>query len=448
MDSLSIAVIAAALLAWALVSRALDRVDVTGPMALALLGLVAHVVGLVDIPADDAPVGLVAEATLALVLFSDAARVDVSRLRHDAAVPVRMLVAGLPLVVLAGAAAARGLDIGDSWALAVLIGACLAPTDAGLGAVVVNDTRVPRRIRRILNVESGLNDGIAAPVVTLAVTLALSLEVRAVDVASDAATQIGVGVAVGVAVGLGGGVALWHARAAGLIQPGAVQLAALALAVLANAGAQAGGGNGFIGAFVAGLAFGPAARMLSEAAAARRRADAPDPATDDEAEEAEAAAEGQPPLDLTELAGQLLGSVVWFLFGAVLLGPVLTDLSWRLIAYAVLSLTVVRMVPMALVLVGAGLDRATVGFLGWFGPRGLASLVFAIEALDELGPDADPVVAAVTLTVALSVVVHGATAGPLATSYGRWAARQHPEHPARMPVPEMRSRSRMAGRLP
>jgi NhaP-type Na+/H+ or K+/H+ antiporter len=447
MDSLSIAVIAAALLAWALMSRALDRVDVTGPMALALLGLIAHVVGLVDIPADDAPVGIVAEATLALVLFSDAARVDVSRLRHDAAVPVRMLVAGLPLVVGAGAVAARGLDIGGSWALALLIGACLAPTDAGLGAVVVSDTRVPRRIRRILNVESGLNDGIAAPVVTLAVTLALSLEVRAVDVASDAATQIGVGVAAGVVVGLGGGVALWRAHRAGLVQPGAVQLAALALAVLSNAGASAAGGNGFIGAFVAGLSFGPTARMLSEAAAARgATADARSDAGGDDA--GDDADEVHPPLDLTELAGQLLGSVVWFLFGAALLGPVLDDLSWRLVAYAILSLTVVRMVPMALVLVGAGLDRATVGFLGWFGPRGLASLVFAIEALDELGGDADPVVAAVTVTVALSVVVHGATAGPLATAYGRWAARQRPEHPVRMPVPEMRSRSSMAGRLP
>ena len=128
--------------------------------------------------------------------------------------------------------------------------------------------------------------------------------------------------------------------------------------------------------------------------------------------------------------------------------PVLDDLSLRLVAYAVLRLPLVRMAPMALVLVGAGLDRATVGFLGWFGPRGLASLVFAIEALDELGRDADPVVAAVTVTVAVSVVVHGASAGPLASAYGRWAARQRPEHPARMLVPEMRSRSSMASRLP
>jgi NhaP-type Na+/H+ or K+/H+ antiporter len=111
------------------------------------------------------------------------------------------------------------------------------------------------------------------------------------------------------------------------------------------------------------------------------------------------------------------------------------------VVYAVLSLTVVRMLPVALVLIGAGLDRDTVLFIGWFGPRGLASLVFALLALEALGPVADEAVAVIAVTVLLSVLAHGLSAAPLATRYGRAAAAAGPEPGGPVPVTPARGLS-------
>jgi NhaP-type Na+/H+ or K+/H+ antiporter len=171
--------------------------------------------------------------------------------------------------------------------------------------------------------------------------------------------------------------------------------------LFAYATADVAGTNGFVAAFVGGMAFG----------------------TIDHHHEQEA-------LHFTEQAGTLLSLLVWFAFGAVMLVPGLEDLDWRDVVFAVLALTVVRMVPVALSLLGSGLDRATVAFVGWFGPRGLASIVFGLIAVDALAsPSSKVTLAAVTLTVALSVVLHGMTAGPLAARYGAYAGRLHPERP-------------------
>ena len=423
MNATSIAVVAGALAIWAAASGRLSRMDVTGPMALLALGVLASALGLVHIAADDAPLGLIARAALSLLLFADAARVDVSRLRHDPGPPLRMLGLGLPLTVAAGAVLAHLLWPGWGWGLALALGACLAPTDAGLGSVVVDDPAVPRRVRRTLNVESGLNDGIASPVVTLAIALAAEAEVGAGPLVADAARQLLGGVVVGLAVGLLGGWVLRRAREADWLLPSAAPVGGLALAVLAAAGAPAFGANGFIAAFVAGLAFGPSVTRIR----------GPEPT--------------RPlPLELGELGGQLLGSVVWFLVGATIFGPVLEGLGWEGVLYAALSLTVVRMVPVALSLLGTGLDRPTVAFLAWFGPRGLASLVFALEVLDGLGPTAQPVFDVVALTVLVSVVAHGASARPLARRYGGWAEGLARDHPTLAAVPPLIGRRWLTGR--
>ena len=120
------------------------------------------------------------------------------------------------------------------------------------------------------------------------------------------------------------------------------------------------------------------------------------------------------------------------LFGAVLLEPALTELSWQLAAYAVLSLTLVRIVPVAVAMWGSHARAPTVGFLGWFGPRGLASIVFAVIVIEESQlPHEHLIVLAIYLTVGLSVLAHGLTAAPLADRYARW----YEQHPRETPPP-------------
>lgn len=406
MDIGSIAVAAGALLVWALLSARLGRLDVTGPMALVVLGAVADATGLVSISPRDAHLDTVAGAALALVLFSDASRIDVARLRRHLGLPGRLLGIGLPLSLVLGAGVAYLLWPDDGWGPALLVAACLAPTDAGLGSVIVTDPTIPRPIRRALNVESGLNDGIASPVVLVAIALTLAEERTSGDFLTTALSQLGIGLVVGATVGAGLGRLVALARSRGTASPEVLPLATLALSVGAYAASLALDGNGFIAAFVAGLAFAPIASRLPDGAGAHE----------------------VPPVALVELGGQLLGSFVWFLFGAALLGPVLGDLAPRDVAYALASLTVVRMASVAVALIGARTPRATVAFLGWFGPRGLASLVFVIEAIDEIGREAgDRILSVVGLAVAISVVAHGASASPLSRRYGRWceAADHH-----------------------
>jgi NhaP-type Na+/H+ or K+/H+ antiporter len=331
------------------------------------------------------------EITLVWVLFSDAARVRVHDLRSDAGRVVRLLAVGLPLTVLAGWGLAAWLFPGLGLWLALLVGAALAPTDAALGVPVVTNPAVPAPVRRLINVESGLNDGIATPVVLVALAGAASAE-GLVDAPGlgTALLELAIGAAVGVALGGSGGWLLRRARGRGWAAEDFAGIAVLALALAAYAGALVAHGNGFVAAFCGGLAFG--------AAAGRR---------------------GPGELAFTEQVGSAVSLLVWLAFGAIAVPIALDHASWTVLLYAVLSLTVVRMVPVALATIGAGLDRATVLFIGWFGPRGLASLVFALLAVEELPPDADQAVAVIAGTVLVSVVAHGVSAAPLAARYGR-----------------------------
>lgn len=394
--------IAALVLTWSVLSGVLARHNLTGPLLFMVAGFLLSNPWWgplpVDIEASD--VHTVAEVTLALVLFSDASRVNLGTLRHDIGIPLRLLAVGLPVTLVIGGATALLIFDDMPWSLALFIGAALAPTDAALSAQVINDERVPMRLRRALNVESGLNDGIATPVVTLALAsaaTALGLDAQGQGfVAGAALRELGLGVVAGIAVGVIGAVGINLAAARDLALPGGRRLAALATALAAFGLALAVAGNGFIAAFVAGIALGAVLR-------------ADDADTDDTVE-------------LPELGGELLALVVWFLFGAGLIPVVLDRLSVPLLGYALLSLTVLRAVPVALSLVGSKLSRRDTVFLGWFGPRGLASVVFALLAVELLGEAeqaAREAVAAVALTVTLSVVLHGATAGPAGDRYGR-----------------------------
>lgn len=393
-----VVVAASALFAWGLFSNKLERADLSAPIVFVVVGAALAAADLVEGQSSVETLTPLVEVTLVWVLFSDAARLPVQQLRRDAVRYVRLLAVGLPLTIVLGWGLAAWFFPGLGIWLALFVGAALAPTDAALGVPVVTNPVVPARIRQLITVESGLNDGIATPVVMLAIAgAAAAAGLEHDEGVGGAAVELLIGVVVGVVVGGVGGAALRWARRHETAAESFAGIAVLALALAAYACALSLNGNGFVAAFCGGLAFG---------AFAGRRAPAE--------------------LEFLEQTGTLLASLVWMAFGAIAV-PIMVDrIDALTVIYAVLSLTVVRMLPVAVASIGAGMDRATVLFVGWFGPRGLASLVFALLALEALGPEADEAVAVVTVTVLLSVVAHGLTAAPLAQRYGSSTAAAGP----------------------
>lgn len=413
-----LAIIAAAVLAVAGVSRRLTGTSVTPAMVFVAIGVLVGplVIDEVTSAPSGSTVRTVAEATLAVVLFADASRIKLRLLRREYAVPLRLLGVGLPLTIALGALLAGAIFDQLSVIEAVVLAILLAPTDAALGEAVVTEPRLPSRIRQGLNVESGLNDGICVPLLLIALAVA-EVEDKAASshhAVSIVAEEIGYGVLGGAAAGLvaAGIVAFGYRRR--LISGSWLQVVPVAGAALAYGIAAALGGSGFIAAFLAGAIFGGLVSRESEEASR-----------------------------LNEELGGLLGGVTFLLFGAVLLGPALEHVTWQIALYAVLSLTLIRVLPVAIAMIGTGARRATVGFLGWFGPRGLASIVFAVIIVEEAHlPGTETILRATYLTIGLSVLAHGITAAPLATRYARWYESRSRRRPTMesVPAPEHRSR--------
>jgi sodium/hydrogen antiporter len=391
--SWTLASLAITLLAFAAISGRIEGTSLTAPMVFTALGLLfgADALGLVDESATGEGVKLLAEATLTLVLFSDASRIDLRALRSEIALPVRLLAIGLPLTLLAGFGAALVVLGGLAWPEALVLAVVLAPTDAALGQSVVTFPRLPSRVRQGLNVESGLNDGICVPLFFIALAVAQAEEGAIGDGAAArlVAEQIGYGVLAGAVAGTAAAAVVLVGKRQ---RAGWLQIVPFAGAGLAYGIAQPLGGSGFIAAFVGGLFFGGILERL----------------------EAEFSY-------LLEEAGAVTSALTFVVFGAVLLEPALHDVTWEVAAYAVLSLTFVRMLPVAISLLGTGARRPTVGFLGWFGPRGLASIVFAILVLEEGGlPHDHLILVTVMITIGLSVLAHGISAAPLSRRYADW----------------------------
>ncbi len=404
----TLALLALALLGVATVSRRISDTPLTPAILFVGFGLLLGPDGFdaVDLSSTGTTVRTLAETTLALVLFSDASRIELRELRRSAGLPLRLLGLGLPLTIALGAAAAAIVFGELTVEEAVILGVVLAPTDAALGQAVVIHPRVPQRIRQGLNVESGLNDGICVPLLFAAVAAA-DVESEISGGRSPGALlleEIGFGVVGGVAAGLLTAAIVVHAGRRGMITGPWRQVVPAAGAALAYGTATGLDGSGFIAAFVAGMVF--------------RLALGRDP------EEVNR---------LTEELGAVLNGLTFVLFGAVLLGPALTELNGRLALYALLSLTLVRMIPVAIAMWGSRARVPTVGFLGWFGPRGLASIVFAVIVVEDSHlPHEQLIVLAIYLTVGVSVLAHGLTAAPFANRYARWYERHPPEKPPPM----------------
>jgi NhaP-type Na+/H+ or K+/H+ antiporter len=390
----NIAILASLAFLYAIVSARVDRSWLSGPILFVAAGFLLGpaVLGVVEINIQADGLRLLAELTLAMVLFADAANANRSRILKRPGVMERLLLIGLPLTILLGFAVAWALFPGLGLIELGLIAATLAPTDAALGKPVVTNPGVPGDIREALNFESGLNDGICVPVVVLLVTLAIGTEIEgttATHALRIVVEELGIGLGAGVAISLMASIILHHAFAARWVGEDWYDVIVVAIAVACFMAAQALGGSGFVACFAGGLVF--------------------------------SAPKGVKHVLLrgAEGAGSALALMTWIVFGAGVVWQMSDRITGASILYAALSLTLVRMLPVYLSLTGSSLSSADRLFVGWFGPRGLASIVFGIIVLDADLDGADTVLATIVCTVLLSVVAHGVTANPLIQAFSR-----------------------------
>lgn len=399
MELIGLTVIVAAYFAFALVSGKLEHTPVTAPMVFIGLGFLLGPGGLdlADVNPGHGFLHVVAEITLVILLFTDAARIKLMQVLSDHNLPLRMLIIGLPLSIAVGTWLGTAMFPEFTLWEAALLAALLAPTDAALGQAVVSNPAVPVRIRQAINIESGLNDGIALPAVLLFAALASAAHggADAGEWITFGLKQVTLGPLVGVGLGFVGARLLDRAALRHTASEPYQGMAILALAGLCYLAAEAIGGNGFIAAFIGGMTFGNTIKHECSFL-----------------------------FEFMETEGQLLMLITFLVFGVALLPEAFVELEPAYVLYAVLALTVTRMVPVLLSLLGSGVRMPTTLFLGWFGPRGLASILFVLLILDEAEiPHSEEILSITVLTVGLSTLLHGMTAAPFARLYGRMIAR-------------------------
>ena len=388
----TILIILTAIAAYSLFSKSLEKTVFTMPMIFTALGLLLGQFELAVVPKDlgNEVVHLIAEITLVIVLFTDSSRVRFKSLFAYSTIPVRMLTIGMPLTIMLGTLLAWWVSPEQHWTLAFLVAAILTPTDAALGQTVVTGNAVPSHLRQSINVESGLNDGLAFPIVLVAAILATTATGHTVEEAPEnivafVSKQLTLGPLVGILVGLVSAKALALSVSRNSATGIAQGLFIVGTAVFAYFGAEFVGGNGFVAAFIGGLVFGNAVRS--------------------------------PTMFIHEFMegeGQILTLVTFLIFGAVLAPVGLEHANIKTVALAIGFLTIVRMLPIWISLIGTDLGVYEKLFLGWFGPRGLASILFALLVLERFElPGTEEITACVVLTVLISIVVHGASAMPL-----------------------------------
>lgn len=397
-EDLVLILIAALLVGYALVARRLATTPITGPMVFLTAGILLGPVGADSLEGVNAEsVRVIVETALVLVLFTDAAAFRWRWRRSDLELPTRLLLIGMPLTIVLGVVVAVLVltDISPLGAAALAV--ILAPTDAALGQAIVGNPMVPARIRNALNIESGLNDGLAVPFLSLVIAAGeLEAGGDSLRVLQTFAEALVPALVTGIALGAAGGMLLVMASRRGWSSPGWEAVTVIALAMLCYGVADYVGASGFVAAFVGGLAFGRTTRPRL----------------------------GHTP-ETAEGVTHLISLVAFLVVGASVFDPEIALLTVPMVIYAVLSLTVVRMLPVAVSMIGTRLKPTTILYVGWSGPRGLATIVFAtILLLDLPGEGTKAVVAVAVLTSLISVYAHGLTAWPLSARYGRWFERQ------------------------
>ena len=391
---IELAILALFIFVYSMVAGRIERSAISGPMVFVIAGFLVGPFGFgwMDGDATSDDLRTMADLTLALILFIDAANADMAILKRQFRIPSRMLLLGLPGVIALGFGLAVLMFDGLSLYEAAILATMLAATDAALGKAVITNKAVPAQIREGLNIESGLNDGICVPIVLFFIALAVGgqhgdSEARAIALVAQ---ELGIGMAVGMGLAFFGTLLLRWCWKQGWVTEIWMQVTVVGLAVASFAAAQSLHGSGYIAAFTGGLLFGFMAK--------------------DATHKLVLAAEG---------TGETLALVTWMLFGAMVIGPAFQQFSWEVVVYALLSLTVIRVVPIFLSLAGTGESVSSRLFLGWFGPRGLASIVFAIIVINAEVPGGEFLALVVICTVFLSLIAHGVTAHPLARWIGR-----------------------------
>jgi NhaP-type Na+/H+ or K+/H+ antiporter len=385
----NLAILASFVFLYSMASGGLERTPINGALLFAAFGLALGPLGLgiLSLNVDKEGLRLLAELTLAMVLFTDAANANLGVLKKSFHIPQRLLLIGLPLTILLGFGVGVLLFDGLTLFEVAILATMLAPTDAALGKAVVTNEAVPSNIREGLNVESGLNDGICVPILFVFLALAAGTGGEGGTTALAlklVAEEIGIGLAVGIGFTFLGAKLIKQFSDRDWITETWRQLPVPALAVACFAVAQWLGGSGFIACFAGGLLFGALAKQHKE--------------------KLMLAAEG---------TGDTLALLTWVVFGAAVFGQAVGSFSWEVVLYALVSLTVVRMLPVFLVLTGMNLRSDEKLFMGWFGPRGLASIVFAVIVINEHLPGGGTIIMTVVCTIALSVIGHGLSANPL-----------------------------------
>jgi NhaP-type Na+/H+ or K+/H+ antiporter len=385
-----LAVLALFVFCYSLVAGRIERMALSGPIIFVFAGFLMGPLGFGWFHDDvtNTELRVFADLTLALILFIDAANADLSILKRQLRIPSRMLLFGLPGVIALGTALAALLFSGLTLFEAAILGTMLAATDAALGKAVITNENVPAKIREGLNFESGMNDGLCVPILLVFIALASGtageggstmLALRLV------AQELGIGLVVGVGLASSGAWLMRRCYERGWITEIWKQVTVVGLAIGCFTVAQSLHGSGYIAAFVGGIVFGYHAKEATHKLVL--------------------AAEG---------TGEALALVTWMLFGSAVIGQVFEFFTWQVVVYALLSLTVVRMLPVFFCLSGTGEDIRSRLFLGWFGPRGLASIVFAIIVLNKNLPGGNLLALVVVCTVFFSLIAHGVSANPLA----------------------------------
>ena len=390
---IELAILALFIFIYSLVAGRVERSVISGPMVFVVVGFLMgpSVLGWLKGNAASEDLRTLADLTLALVLFNDAATANLTVLKRQFRIPSRMLLLGLPGVIVLGFGLAVLMFSGLSVYEAAILATMLAATDAALGKAVITNETVPARLREGLNVESGLNDGICVPILLFFIALSVggANDGHSTSAYMLVARELGIGMAVGLGLALLSTVLLRWCLKRGWVSEIWMQVTVVGLAVACFSLAHSLHGSGYIAAFTGGMLFGYLEKESTHKLVL--------------------AAEG---------TGETLALVTWMLFGAMVIGPAFNMFSWEVVVYALLSLTVVRIVPVFLSLTGLGESVSSKLFLGWFGPRGLASIVFAIMVINENVPHGELIALVVICTVFLSLVLHGVSANPLASWLG------------------------------